>query len=103
MAKFDGTTVETILANPEQAEEAWQEWFVPFFAAVDEYKDVVKAVSYINCHWKSHPMWYDNPTFTMIDARLQTNEKISQRWNEKVESSAFILSSEDLYQKLGIE
>ena len=86
-----------------QAEEAWQEWFVPFFSAVDEYKDVVKAVSYINCHWKSHPMWYDNPTFAMIDARLQTNEKISQRWNEKLESSAFILSSEDLYQKLGIE
>ena len=45
MAKFDGTTVETILANPEQAEEAWQEWFVPFFAAVDEYKDCLLYTS----------------------------------------------------------
>ena len=28
--KFDGDTKTTILSNPEQAEEAWERWFVPF-------------------------------------------------------------------------
>lgn len=95
-----GTTLETKLSNPEQAEQAWKQWFVPFFEAIETNKDVVKAVSYINCHWESHPMWYDNPTFKGIDARLHINNTIKKRWEEKISNPRFILSSPTLYNDL---
>ena len=31
MTKFDGNTKETVLSNQAQAEEAWENWFDPFF------------------------------------------------------------------------
>nr|WP_299337757.1 glycosyl hydrolase [Allomuricauda sp.] len=98
--KLYGLTKETQLGNPEQAEEAWQKWFLPFFNAIEENADVVKAVHYINCHWDSHPMWVDNPTFKGIDARLHLSDSISKRWIERTSKSPFILSSDDLYDQL---
>lgn len=98
--KFTGQTKETQLANPEQAEEAWEKWFVPFFDAIDANPDVVKAVSYINCHWDSHPMWYENPTFQKVDARLQLSDSISERWRRITSQPKYLKSSEDLYDLL---
>ena len=71
------------LSNPNQAQMAWDEWFVPFFKTIDDNSDVVKAVHYINCHWDSHRMWFDNPTFKGIDARLHLSDTISKRWVER--------------------
>ena len=51
--KVDGKTKETVLSNPDHAREAWIKWFVPFFQTIEENEDVIKAVSYINCHWKA--------------------------------------------------
>ena len=98
--KLYGLTKETQLSNPEQADEAWEKWFLPFFEAVEQNKDVVKAVHYINCHWDSHPMWYENPTFKGVDARLQLSEKLRKLWLEKTNNSPYILSSETLYNDL---
>ena len=98
--KLYGLTKETQMSNPEQAEEAWEKWFLPFFNAIEENADVVKAVHYINCHWDSHPMWVENPTFKGIDARLHLSESISKRWLEKTSKAPFILSSHELYENL---
>ena len=99
--KTNGKTKETILSEQEQAEEAWEKWFTPFFNTVHDNADVVKAINYINCHWKSHPMWVNNPTFQDVDARLQTNEWIMQKWNEEIGSGRYIMASEELYKVLG--
>ncbi len=99
-AKTTGNTIETQLSNPEQAEEAWQKWFIPFFKTIDENPDVVKAVHYINCHWDSHRMWFDNPTFKKIDARLQLSDSISKRWKTITSDPKYIKSSPGLYDKL---
>ena len=101
MAKFTGETKETILSNPEQAREAWEKWFIPFFEMIENNKDVVKAISYINCNWRSHRMWYENPTFKKVDARLQTNSEISEFWMDKLSSYDYIQSSDQLYSLLG--
>ncbi|WP_035085117.1 glycoside hydrolase family 26 protein [Aquimarina latercula] len=98
--KNTGNTKEIQLSNPEQAEEAWKEWFVPFFSIIDENSDIVKAVHYINCHWDSHPMWLDNPTFKRVDARLQLSDSISKRWVEITSDPKYIKSSPNLYDKL---
>lgn len=95
-----GITLETQLSNPKQAEQAWQEWFVPFFDAIEKNKDVVKAIHYINCHWDSHRMWHNNPTFKGIDARLHLSDDISKRWIEKMSNPKFIMSSPTLYDDL---
>ncbi len=88
--KFDGQTKETIFSNEEQAKEAWEKWFVPFFKTINENPDVVKAVSYINCNWKSHVMWEQNPTFQGVDARLQTSNYLSKLWLEETNKDKYI-------------
>ena len=95
-----GITLETQLSNPIQAKQAWKEWFIPFFDAVEKNKDVVKAIHYINCHWDSHPMWYDNPTFKKIDARLHLSDSISTLWVTKMADPKYIKSSPELYKNL---
>ncbi|WP_194765711.1 glycoside hydrolase family 26 protein [Tamlana sp. I1] len=98
--KFTGQTKETKLGNPEQAEEAWQKWFLPLFKTIDDNPDVVKAVSYINCYWESHPMWKDNPTFQYVDSRLQLSDTLSKRWKKITSQPKYIKSSENLYDVL---
>lgn len=98
--KSDGKTKETILSNPEQAEEAWYKWFVPFFKTIHDNPDVVKAFNYINCHWKANPMWYENKSFQDIDARLQVNPDIAERWNEEMAKPTFLKSSPELWDML---
>jgi len=98
--KFDGDTKETKLSIPEQAQEAWQKWFTPFFSQIEENIDVVKAIHYINCDWSSRKMWLNNPTFKDVDARLQNSEMISKKWKEKMASHVYMNASEDLFQLL---
>ena len=99
-AKFDGKTKETIFSKPDQAEEAWHKWFVPFFQTIEENPDIVKAIHYINCNWKARPMWFENPTFQDIDARLETSDMLSQRWLEKMNNPKYLNASETLFNKL---
>lgn len=98
--KTNGKTKETVLSNPAQAQEAWDNWFVPFFKTVTDNPDVVKAVSYINCHWKSHRMWFDNPTFQDVDARLQRSEMIRERWLEETGKATYLKASPALFDEL---
>ncbi len=93
-AKFDGDTKETILGNPVQAQEAWDKWFTPFFETIEENSDVIKAVHYINCNWKVRPMWFENPTFRDVDARIQTSDMLSLKWKEKMAEKRY-LNKED--------
>lgn len=96
----NGKTAETILSNPVQAEEAWEKWFTPFFKTIDDNPDVVKAISYINCHWKSHPMWVENPTFQDVDARLQSNKDIAEKWSKEIAKDKYLNASPDLFDML---
>ena len=100
MIKFDGDTKETILSNPEQASEAWEKWFTPFFKCIHDNEDVVKAISYINCNWRSHEMWKGNPTFRDIDARLQTGDFIKEKWLEEINSDRYLKATPDLFEIL---
>ncbi len=99
-AKFTGDTKPMDLKKPADADEAWMRWFMPFFREIERNRDVVKAINYINCNWKSHPMWVENPTFKRVDARLQINIMIKEKWNQLMDDPLFIHSSEDLYRRL---
>lgn len=99
--KENGKTKETILSNEAQAKEAWEKWFVPFFKTIEDNPDVIKAVSYINCHWKANRMWFDNPTFQDVDARLQTSPFIAKKWLEETSKDRYLKASPSLFSQLG--
>lgn len=82
------------------AQEAWEIWFKAFFQVIEENPDVVKAFSYINCHWLNHPMWKDNPVFQNIDARLQTNPTIIKKWNDKLTDDRYLLAEDQIWDLL---
>jgi len=95
-----GLTKQMILSNPEQAEMAWNEWFVPFFKVINDNPKTVKAISYINANWKDKPRWKVNPTFKGIDSRLQLSDFITKKWNEEVGKDKYLKASPELFDKL---
>lgn len=83
--------VELDLSDPKQADKAWRTWFSELFATIEDNRDVVKAVSYINCNWPEQPMWQaDTNMFSKINARLQDSPDISRRWKAKMSDPAYI-------------
>ena len=60
----------------------------------------MKAISYINCNWKLHPMWFDNPTFQHIDARLQSSNDISKLWKAETSKDSYVKASPNLFDLL---
>lgn len=98
--KTNGKTKETKLDNPEQASEALEKWFKPFFKTINDNPDVVKAVSYINCNWKDHMMWRQNPTFQDVDARLQLSKEVSAYWKKETSKAKYLKSSAGLWEYL---
>ncbi|MEL6304157.1 MAG: hypothetical protein AAFQ20_05145, partial [Bacteroidota bacterium] len=49
-----------------------------------------KGFSYINADWSSQPMWITNPVFQKVDARLQVNQYISERWKSEMEKARYL-------------
>lgn len=95
-----GLTKEFILSNPEQAKMAWNEWFVPFFDAINRNPKTVKAISYINANWKDKPRWKVNNTFKNIDARIQLSEELSALWLEETNKEKYLKASPELFDYL---
>jgi hypothetical protein len=66
-------------------EEIWDYWFAPLFAYMEDNRDVIHALAYINVDWDSQPMWgspYANGFWG--DTRLETNPELARRFNEAV-------------------
>jgi hypothetical protein len=92
--------VNTDLSNPQIAQKAWEEWFVPFFDTINNNRDVIKAFSYINVDWASQPMWVNNPVFQKVDSRIQESEFISKKWKAELDKPKYLKPSPTLFDKL---
>lgn len=92
MFKNDTSAVTKLkLGDEEDAKQAWDTWFKDFFNTIEKNPDVVKAFSYINANWPSEPMWQgDTVIFSKIDARLQINNNIAQKWKNKMKENRYI-------------
>ncbi|MBD3264742.1 MAG: hypothetical protein GF375_06540 [Candidatus Omnitrophica bacterium] len=78
------------------ADYAWKRWFEPFFEFIKNNK--VKAVCYINSDWESMPMWKEQG---WLDARVQANPKIKNRWLKEIKKPPYLTASPYLYKTIG--
>lgn len=68
-------------------EDIWSEWYEPLFDLMEENRDVIYALAYINCHWDAQDMWgppYESGYWG--DSRLQVNPFLAKRFNEAIEA-----------------
>jgi hypothetical protein len=70
---------------PVTAQDAWNMWFAPYFAFVNENIDVVRAVTYIDADWDAQPMWAAPYTSGYWgDTRIQANGALLSMWTGQV-------------------
>lgn len=79
---------------PHSAQAIWQDWFIPLFAFIDENRDVIRALAYINTHWDAQPMWQcalntsapsaDCPQGNWGDSRVQAHPYIRKQWLNEI-------------------
>ena len=80
---WDGETASN--RQPMSDDEIWEYWFAPLFAYMEDNRDVVDALAYINVDWDSQPMWgppYESGFWG--DSRLETNPELARRFNEAI-------------------
>lgn len=95
--RIEGLTQSPIQENkptPVSAEYIWQNWYVPFFSFIEDNKDVIRAVAYINANWESQAMWHCAPNSpagqsgcnqgNWGDSRVHANDFIKNKWLEQV-------------------
>lgn len=80
----------------EDGKAFWDKWFVELFEHIENYKDVVKAISYINCNWYAQPMWDG-----WGDTRIQVVPYIKQKWLEKMTEPAYIIGTDEVFSLIG--
>ncbi|MFD2167006.1 hypothetical protein ACFSJY_12145 [Thalassotalea euphylliae] len=98
--RIEGLTQSPIQENlptATTAEAIWQNWYQPFFDFIDDNKDVIRAVAYINANWESQGMWHCSPGIAAGqqgcnqgnwgDSRVHVNDYIKQRWLEQVNNA----------------
>jgi hypothetical protein len=88
------------LTQQADAEYAWQNWFTPYFRTVKNNPDVIKAIHYINCPWKSRKMWEHNNYFKDIDARITKNDSMKVWWLRETSQEKYLKASDTLFTYL---
>jgi len=64
----------------------WDHWFGPLFELLQDNRDIIHALAYINADWDSQPMW--GPPYQSGfwgDTRLEVNEEIAARFSLAIE------------------
>ena len=59
---------------------------MPLFEFMEEHRDVIHALAYINCNWDAQAMW--GPPYNSGywgDTRLEVNPYIAGRFTEEIE------------------
>jgi len=68
-------------------EDIWAEWFASVFELLEENRDVIYALAYINCNWDVQDMW-DAPYESGYwgDSRLQVSPELATRFSTAIEN-----------------
>ena len=67
-------------------DEIWEHWFAPTFQLLNDNRDVIHIIAYINADWDSQEMWgppYPNGFWG--DTRLEVNDNIAARFTVAID------------------
>jgi len=66
--------------------EIWDAWYAPVFRLLEDNRDVIYALAYINCNWDVQDMW-DAPYESGYwgDSRLQVSPVLAKQFSEAIE------------------
>ncbi len=73
--------------NQEDGEALWNTWYKTFFEHIEQNRDQIKAISYINANWDAQLMWKGNG---WGDTRLQINPHIKKRWLDEIAEAQYV-------------
>ena len=66
-------------------DEIWDHWFGPLFELMQDNRDVIHALAYINADWDSQAMWGEPYASGFWgDSRLEVNESIAKRFDAAI-------------------
>jgi hypothetical protein len=65
-------------AMKDESQEVWDSWYKPFFQHIEDYADLIKAVSYSNKLTEGN------------DARIQAYPLIRKRWTREIRKPAWV-------------
>lgn len=82
----------------ENSEKVWNSWFKKFFEHIEENKDIIRAISYINANWDEQDMWKGE---NWGQTRLETAPILKSRWLEKMAGSRFVNASDKPFDLIG--
>ncbi len=93
--------------SPQQlgGQGIWNQFFkdqlIPF---IDDNRDVIRSVAYINADWQSQPQWKwpDANNGFWGDTRIETNTTIATNWNTYITNGNFLHGGPNLLSDLGI-
>lgn len=79
-----------------EGEKSWRQWFKPFFRFIRQKN--IEAVCYINWDWEKIPMFQGQG---WGNCRVQDNADVFRLWMAEVSRPEFLLSSQELFNKVG--
>ena len=82
-AMWDGESASD--KQPMTDAEIWDYWFAPMFKLMDDNRDVIRALAYINVDWDSQELW--GPPYNegfWGDTRLEVNAELARRFNDAI-------------------
>lgn len=85
-ALFDGPAGDGL--SSVTADEIWQSWYAPLFSYIEDNRDIVRGLAYINVNWDGQPMWgppYDGNDSYWGDSRLEANPDVAARFSRAVD------------------
>lgn len=83
--------------------EIWIRWFKPFFRYINDNRDVIRAVAYINTSWKTQQMWNTGENGFWGDSRIQADAYIKEKFVKELSNeSHWLLSSPEFMSKIHI-
>lgn len=86
--------------KPVSADIIWTSWYADWFKYIENNKDIIRAVAYINTHWHTQTMWYCAPQATAGsqdclqgywgDSRVQANPEILKRFKSEISKPIYV-------------
>ena len=99
----DDLTVSSIYTREETsktADEIWELWYATWFKFIEDNRDVIKAVAYINNNWDEEFFWHCDPGLSAGepnciagywgDTRIQGNPVIYENFKAELQKPIYI-------------